>query len=199
MGKAHDNYPTPPWVVHRFLDHWPIEPGSYVLEPCAGDGQLIRAVKSWGLDLSWVACELRGECEAKLDAMLVAGELGAYMIGDFLKQEPPANRFDYVITNPPFSLSLGFVEHALRFANNVAMLLPITWQQAKSRNAFLRANAPHIRVIPERITFVFGDVASTDFKGHAWYVWTRSRPVGSWAMLCDTPQDVRRAAKDLLR
>ena len=72
-GGESENYPTPEWAVHRLLDTWE-PPGSVWLEPCAGEGAIISAVRSWcaaGEDRwnpKWEAVEIRSECRQALGA-----------------------------------------------------------------------------------------------------------------------------------
>ena len=67
-----DVYPTPAWVVDRLLEVVDF-PGGRWLEPCAGDGAIMRAVNAWRADVRWDACELRAECTPALDASPVEG------------------------------------------------------------------------------------------------------------------------------
>lgn len=66
LSPSADNYPTPGWCVRRFLEAWPslAHVGTRWLEPCAGDGSIIRAVDEFrearGMTpLEWTAVEYR--------------------------------------------------------------------------------------------------------------------------------------------
>src|SRR6185312_5530279 len=56
---------TPAWCVHRLLEHCDLPAGRW-LEPCAGEGAVIRAVSEVRRDVTWSAIDLRPECESML-------------------------------------------------------------------------------------------------------------------------------------
>lgn len=66
LSPSADNYPTPGWCIRRFLEEWPsfANVGTRWLEPCAGDGSIIRAVDDYreqrGMEaIEWTAVEYR--------------------------------------------------------------------------------------------------------------------------------------------
>lgn len=84
--------------------------GCRVLEPSAGDGNLVRACVKFGA--ASVECiELEPACEENLKK--IADKV---TIGDFLSI-PPDPRFDLVVMNPPFNKGqyVKHIEHALKF------------------------------------------------------------------------------------
>jgi len=44
-----DVYPTPEWCVHRLLDEWCPNLPSILLEPCVGDGAILKAFQTAGM------------------------------------------------------------------------------------------------------------------------------------------------------
>jgi hypothetical protein len=73
-------------------------PGLHVLEPSAGRGRIVEAIRKWGvLEPGPFACELWNENRAVLQSKNVS-----ILADDFL-QLPVEHRFDRIIANPPFS------------------------------------------------------------------------------------------------
>jgi len=104
-----DAYFTPPKSVefiHETLanDGW-LE-GS-ILEPCCGDGNLIRGLDATAWDIH--------QYSHPLDR-----------VGNFLEQPPEP--FDLVLTNPPFGwlggLACDILNHATNFSDRVGIILP---------------------------------------------------------------------------
>lgn len=152
---AHDNYPTPAWCVRRLLEACPL-PGGVWLEPCAGEGAIIRAVRDWRLSESlpaahrlfnepifWGACEVRDV--PALDG--VAWHYGSYLDVSY-------SNADVIISNPPFSLAERIVKKALTEAPWVAMLLSLLFVKCAKRAAWLRECPPDRYDIPQPVTFV---------------------------------------------
>lgn len=107
-----------------------------------------------------------------------------YGVGDidFLTHNYGRN-FDNIITNPPFSLAMEFVERGLEITSkNVIMLLKIQFLESKSRKEFFKRNPP-------KYIYVFSDRQSTLKDGLelnplnnrpwsttlllAWFVWEK--------------------------
>jgi hypothetical protein len=154
-----DFYATPAWPVHRLLERLPLPAGLW-LEPCAGEGAIIRAVNSFpgpGAfdpgDIRWTAHELREECKPKLYE--AAGRL--VTIGDFLAVKPPRTSsgpyYDVSISNYPFSIAMEMIEHNLKFASHVLSLLRLNFFGSEKRNAFFQREMPDVYVVPDRISF----------------------------------------------
>lgn len=101
-------YPTPAWLAERMLDG--IEPRKYeaILEPSAGSGALIKALRatlpSWMKDcdinefISNIDCI---EPDPDLQPMLL--QLGCQVIHDDFLTFQTHKRYDLIIMNPPFS------------------------------------------------------------------------------------------------
>lgn len=104
--KSEDRVMTPDWLAETIVDT--IEPSGTILEPCAGQGAFLRALKGRG-KVEW--CEI---------------EKGR----DFLRRE---RRCDWIITNPPWSKFKDFLVHALGLADNVAFLATVNHWWTKRR------------------------------------------------------------------
>lgn len=169
--KEADFYATPPWTVHRFLEAVNL-PGGRWLEPCAGDGELIRAVNAKRSDVVWSIGELRSEMGPHL-APLVGESL---FIGDFLALDGFAwgpELFDVVLTNPPFGLALPFVKKCMELSKRTIMLLRLNFWGSEERREFLNAYPPDTYVLPNRPVFSVNKKGKvgTDSPEYAWFVW----------------------------
>jgi len=216
-----DNYPTPAWSVHRFLEEWPpggrLPPGKW-LDPGAGEGNIIYAAQEWFKEqaardteagvfnlhlpnpctISWDAVELRKECKSDLQRV-GAKEI---LLADYFEHGPPTPEFYQVImTNPPFSLAMEFITRSLDSScRYVVMLLRLNYLGSEKRHDFMRKHAPDLYVLPNRPSFKL--TGETDSIEYAWFVWDKenlNRGYGSHRMLGLTPVDVRKKEHDRLK
>ncbi len=162
---AADAYSTPSWVTRLILDAIDLPAGRW-LEPCAGDGAVIRAGDRD--DVSWTACEIRSEC----GPLLAELPLSDVYLGDFLAladqgqfSEQP---YDVVLTNPPYSLAEDFVNACLPLARHVVFLLRLNFLGGAARAAFWHDHMPDVYVLPNRPSFTGRGTDSTEY---AWYHW----------------------------
>lgn len=96
---GNDKVYTPQELADKIVQHF--KPTGRVLEPCAGKGAFVRALKGQGIKP--LECELdRGS--------------------DFFEFKEPV---DWIITNPPWSLARSFAKHAYEIANDVVFLITI--------------------------------------------------------------------------
>ena len=162
-----DFYPTPPDVVkavQRWLDHqiWCI--GGPWLDPAAGAGALLSAVRRFAEPL--VAYELdEGRRELLEDC---ADEV---TIGDALELKrwhPRAN----VIANPPYNMLEPFVERIVRHCREQdtlgLVLTRLQWLDDGDRR-HLRYRPDAVLRMPWRVSFT-GD-GKTEATTHAWLVY----------------------------
>ncbi len=178
-----DNYPTPSWCVRRLLEVVALPREGRWLEPCAGDGAIIRATPPGP---TWTAMELRPECEPLLEPMVGAAQTH---LGDFLAS-PPSGKFDVVLTNPPYGSAQAFVEQARRRADHVVMLLRLNFLASATRAPFMRETLPDVYVLPNRPSFTG---KGTDSIEYAWFHWhDHGRPAGWVRVLADTSVAERR-------
>lgn len=75
---------------------------------------------------------------------------------DYLKTQSPAGGYSLIITNPPFSLALAFLQKSLTEANTVAYLLRLNFLGSRERRPFWQAHRPsHVITLAERPVFVW--------------------------------------------
>lgn len=160
-----DYYPTPAWVVHRFLEEVELS-GWRWLEPAAGDGSLVRAVNQVREGVEWHALELWEEMHA---AVTSSGVDAAHVLGrDFRKFTTPM-RYDVAITNPPFSLACEFIARCHEVARDVVLLLRLNFLGSEDRNELMRSTRPDVYVLPNRVSFT--GTGRTDSVEYAWFHW----------------------------
>jgi len=187
-----DAYLTPPWCVHRLLEALEL-PGGLWLEPSAGEGNIMRAVAEVRDDVVWHAVEYRNKCIHRLDAVpschtAVEGNFLAIVPG------PPNPRYAACVGNPPYVRALQHVQHAMRFAPLVVMLLRLNWLASDKRAKWMRANTPSLFVLPDRPSFTGEGGDATDY---AWMVWGLPPPA-TVTILGRTPLAERKAYAELM-
>ncbi len=76
-----------------------------------------------------------------------------------------------IITNPPYTLAMQFLQKSLREAETVIYLLRLNFLGSVARKEFWEQNKPtHIFVITPRPRFVNGQ---SDACEYGWLVWDR--------------------------
>lgn len=192
-----DNYPTPNWCVHRLLEDEyakPFLPAGRWLEPGAGDGAIVRAVREVRDDIQWTALEYREECRTSL--MEAVGPTGLVIIEDYLSPPPDSQlgTYDVASGNPPYRLAGEFVERSLMISEIVVLLLRVNYLASGLRNSFMRSRTPDVYVLPNRPSF---RGTGTDSPEYAWFMWAqqKSETIGRLRVLATTPKEIRKAAK----
>lgn len=138
-----DYYATPLSAFKPLLSH--LDPEGKFWEPACGDGRLIQAMLNAGL-------------EANGDDLQ-----HGY---DFLKD---TERYDVIVTNPPFSLAFEFVQHAIDHSWETFMLLRLNFLASQKRASWFRENEPNgLFVLTKRPSFAYGGTDSCDY---AWFYW----------------------------
>lgn len=179
-----DYYASPAWTVHRLLEAVEL-PGGLWLEPTAGEGAIISAVADKRSDVIWHAVEAREECIPILDNLATCQ---VAVQGSF-QAVPPDRRYAVCLGNPPYRSALPIIQHALKFAPIVVMLLRLNWLASDKRVAWIRAHTPSVFVLPDRPSFVGEGGDATEY---AWMAWGLGVPTVS--ILGSTPLSERRAA-----
>lgn len=175
IRKENDFYPTPAVVIETLLDNYHIgdRGGTKILEPCAGNGNIIKALQERGYT-SIKAVELRKEEAENLNNMLGYGN---FAIADFLTLNPKhIGDIDVVITNPPFSLAMEFLQKSLEIVKDdgkVIFLLRLGFLASRKRFGFMRENPPtEMYVLNQRPSFTG---KGTDAQEYAWFVWDKAK------------------------
>lgn len=164
---------TPRATIEALFDSDP-PPDGCVLDPCAGDGAILRVAKARGYEVA--AVEIREEERDALDQL----DENA-VIGDWLRMDRTPWTGWSVVTNPPFSLAREFAASCLALQPEyMAFLLRCNVIGSRPWRAFWRQHPP-TRVRPvERPAFPKpGESVAegTDASEYAWFIWVTGEPL----------------------
>ena len=168
-----DLFPTPPWAGRGFLHYMvPDISGKKVWDPAAGKGHLTHVFNGFDCDVFASDIVDHGQLGEPLDA-----------VGDFLCEINPiipkfkggSDQADWIITNPPFNAAAEFVETALGYGANVALLCRIAFLEGKGRfnELFLKNPPSFVAVHAERVPMCADvwDPSLSTASCYAWFVW----------------------------
>lgn len=163
QGKHLDFYETPVRAIMPMLPKL-TKDGIKVLEPCAGRGAIVKAIKSY--------------CSAEITSIEIQENFKDYLdqpiIGDFLQTES-SPIYDLVMTNPPFSQAEEFIKHARKFIKSdgkLAFLLRLPFIAGVKRYNLFKEFCPYeINVLSQRPKFGGSNIDSCDY---AWICWNKS-------------------------
>lgn len=155
--KKSDFYETPYTLTRKFLDVEYFNKNSTVCEPACGGGAITRILKEHWEDDKITAYD------QETNFLWETGE------------------YDYIITNPPFSIAFEFIQRAKLVAKSkFAFLLPLSYLHGKKRFDEIYSD----RTYGLEKVYVFtrypmlGETLREDGKYntgmmvYAWYVWT---------------------------
>lgn len=145
-----DEYQTPVWAVKKIVGEVDWNKGIKFYEPCLGKGNIFNNIP--------LPDDLKSYCdinESLLDYLKIL-----YL------------RRDIIITNPPYSLALEFLEKSLSEAKTVIYLLRLNFLGSQKRHKFWSLNPPtHLFVLSKRPSFT--EDGNTDSTEYAWFCWDR--------------------------
>ena len=192
MRQEYDFYPTPIWAIERLFRQPEIRdflsrPGLTILEPCAGDGRIVatyaRIFREASLTTNWNMVEIRPESKESLEKLSTRDipycYTDTYCPKDFLEFKKPGP-YSAVITNPPFSLWVEFVEKSLTLSPVVIMLLRNDVVGSKKRKYFWEKHHPMKLCLAERPSFTSD--GKTDSAYYSWFVWGLGQE-GTWRVI----------------
>lgn len=204
-----DNYPTPAWCVDRLLDAKPkfIErmrssvDRPYALEPCAGDGAIIKAFMDhpFAPPLEWSMVEIRKAKKVK-DGLMDLAKLGygePFAGQDFFKFPPPKEPYDLAITNPPFSVAWEMLHRCWEICDHICFLLRLNFFGSELRHEWLQKHMPDVYILPNRPRFAKNKdgVLGSDSIEYAWFHWDtgiKTRKQGKTTLLDLTLRETRK-------
>lgn len=170
---ATDFYVTPKSCVVEFLNAWKKDMPDYgfenaiYLDPCAGGDA------NHGMTYPEVIKEMFNPLHIK--TMDIREDSRASMIKDFLLADMNGQRYDIIITNPPFYLAKEIIEKALSEVNNegyVVMLLRLNFLGSKGRKVFFEQYPPE-RIYVHHRRMSFTDDGKTDSIEYMHAVWRK--------------------------
>ena len=179
--KKSDFYETPYTLTRKFLDVEYFEKSGTVCEPACGGGAITKVLNEyWEND------------------KITAYDKETNFLWDF-------DEYNYIITNPPFSLAFEFIQKAKQLAKSkFALLLPLSYLHGKKRydEIYSDKNYGLEKVYVFTRYPMLGESLREDGKYntgmmvYAWYVWTNGysgQPTIDWL---DNNEDVL-SKKDL--
>lgn len=176
----YDYYATPYQATEMLLDE--VKFSGNFLEPCVGGGHIVDIIKRY----------YPNECVYGVD--IVDRGYPNTLVADFLKHDFLGQKFDNVVTNPPFSLAQEFLEKCMEVVNDggkIAMFLKIQFLEgAKRREMFKKYPPKYIYVFSKRQA-PWNNGSPVDEKGKpwsstmyfAWFVWEKGftgEPIVRW-------------------
>jgi len=169
-----DFYATPLETVYALLDNYDdIEPDDIILEPSAGNGNIIRALRNRGYKNRIDAIELR---DTEKDNLI--GLADNIEITDFLDLDPWHSRYSVIIGNPPYSLAQEFIDKSLELlapGGRLILLLRTNFLESKKRFEWWQDKIPNgLYVLSKRPSFTG---KGTDATSYSWFIWEKSRYV----------------------
>jgi len=167
-----DHYPTPYWVIAA-LAEWLELRGLTVWEPACGDGGMAAALRQQSCARVHNLRPRKLRERPGRDARLPAA------------RNPQLERFDAIITNPPFgqggTLATAFIRAGLKRlgpSGMLALLLPADFDSAKTRARYFADHpwfAAKIALTRRIVWFERSDgVRVAPKENHSWFVWRRS-------------------------
>lgn len=171
--QPNDLYETPAWVTEAVLPHIPSWV-KHIWEPACGSGKMATVFRSAG----YAVC---------------ATDITKGVKKDFLKHPPLPLEHKWrgyygIITNPPYKQAREFIEHALTCADFVAMMLPVNYDCAKTRQHLFGKCHDFDRkiILTKRIVF-FERPGAAPSENHAWYIWDRTKTASATPLLVYAP------------
>lgn len=108
-------FPTPADLAERMVELADIQPGMTVLEPSAGTGNILLAIKNrFHGEITLTAVELNMRLASILNTVINAAD--HVRQGDFLEMNGDLGKFDRIVMNPPFegAADIDHILHARR-------------------------------------------------------------------------------------
>jgi hypothetical protein len=153
-----DFYPTPPNVTLALLNYLKLPTGTRIWEPACGEGHMANVFKYRGFEVVSTDLYYRGYGQGGKD----------FLHTDFIY-------CDWIITNPPFSLSEAFIRRCIKQGKPFALLFKSQfWHAAKKRKLFEAYRPEAVLPLSWRPNFLF---AQTERKSGSplmevcWTVW----------------------------
>lgn len=137
-----DSYETPDWLARKMAD-LVMKSDRRILEPAAGSGQIAKHLPPYS-----TCFEVK---QSRIESGLIQAGFQNWHLQDFLSGHYPERQLDLIITNPPFSKAMQFIERGLQLLDRhnpdsrLLYLLPGDTFASKERNAHFQALDCHIR------------------------------------------------------
>lgn len=172
---------TPDDCIHSLIDiaiNDRIARAEHIMEPAAGDGAIIRALRESGYSNKITAIELEPEFRDSLEESLRHNN--RLIIESFLQDDINSESIypqpDVIITNPPFSKAERYLEKCYEICAHggvIALFLRMSFLTSIRRHQLLNIYHPsHVWLFSQRPQFP--DMKGSDDCGYAWVIWEKS-------------------------
>ena len=142
-----DFYPTPPEVTQALVEYLNLPAGSVIWEPAEGAGHIVRVLQQNGYTV------IGSDIQTGTDFLTAAA--------------PPV--FDWIITNPPFSLSVEFINRCVDLGRPFALLLKSQyWHSARRQPLFDKTRPAAVLPLTWRPDFTGQGNSLMDM---CWVIW----------------------------
>ncbi len=165
--KPYDFYATPIDCVENFINNYGIDRiKGNILEPSAGNGNIIQALRRKKIQGTITALELRDEERDNLTQIS-----DKVIIDNFLEWEADKD-YDVIIGNPPYTYAREFIEKCFKIANEntvIIMLLRTAFLESKSRHEFWQQHPlSGLYTLSKRPSFTG---KGSDATSYSWFIW----------------------------
>lgn len=162
-------------AIYSFLDNYDgIKPEDRILEPSAGTGNVVKALRNRGYENRIDSVEINPSRKEVLEECS-----DSVVIADFLEL-PVKQTYEVVLGNPPYSLAQEFVDKSLEFlvpGGHLIFLLRTCFLESQKRYRWWQERLPSgLYTLSKRPSFTgYG----TDANSYSWFVWTKGEKVDS--------------------
>ena len=178
--EENDYYATPPSSTEALLEKVRFK-GSF-LEPCVGGGHIAEVIKEHYPNEVLYGMDLVDRGYPKTN------------VADFLEYDFKEQKFDNIVTNPPYSLAQEFLEKGMTVLNNngkIAMFLKIQFLEGAKREKMFKKYPPRYVYVFTKRQNPWRNGKPIDEKGKpwsgtmcfAWFVWEKGfkgEPIVRW-------------------
>ena len=168
-----DFYATNPKSVEALIRTGVLGQPKNILECCVGAGHIANTLQNKYPNI-------------KIDGIdIINRGYPNTIVADFLNYEFK-EKYDWIVTNPPYKDVLNYVKKALDTADNVAMFLKLTFLESKNRKEFFEKNKSlrYVFVFSERQQPMRnGEETKGNAIAYAWFIWQkqyRGYPTIKW-------------------
>ena len=148
-----DDYQTPPYAIYPLLPY--INKNWIIWESAQGEGNLFREFKKLGYTV--------------FGTDIIEGK-------DFLSYNPPFH-YDFIITNPPYSIKQDFLRRCYELKKPFALLLPLTTFETAKRQELFKKYGLQVLFFDKRINFKTPNGnGSGSWFSTAWFTWGLNLP-----------------------
>ena len=149
--KSADDFQTPAIALKPLLPYLKRE--WIILECAEGKGNLTKALRKWGFNV--------------IGTDILTGT-------DFLTDK--IDRFDCIVTNPPYSKKEEFITRCYTLGKPFALLMPLTTLEGQKRQALFKKYGLQLILLNRRINFEkIGNVSGSWFAT-CWITWKLNLP-----------------------